>query len=102
MNFKNINYKRIFLNKYFLITIAFVLIITLFDKYNLRNLRKMNKELDEMNLSKQQFDKEYYHDSVTLHKLQTDPDFREKYAREHYYMKRPNEDLYIIQGDTTE
>ena len=46
-------------------------------------------------------DKEYYlnrieEDKRKLNELKTNNDNLEKFAREQYHMKKPNEDLYII------
>ena len=48
------------------------------------------------------YNEEYEKDSITLHRLKTDPEFREEYAREHYFMKQPKEEVYFIQSDEEE
>ena len=51
----------------------------------------MQEQLDKYN-------EEYEKDSITLERLKNDPKFREEYAREHYFMKKKNEEVYIIQS----
>lgn len=102
MNIKKINWKRLFLNKYFIVTIIFAVFMIFFDKYNLLKLHKMNNELDEMQERVDDYNEEYEKDSITLHLLKTDPEFREEYAREHYFMKQPKEEVYFIQSDEEE
>lgn len=95
---KRINWRRIFLNKYFILTLVFALLIIFFDKYNLLKLHKMNKELRGMQEQLNKYNEEYEKDSITLERLKNDPKFREEYAREHYFMKKENEEVYIIQS----
>ena len=52
-------------------------------------------------LNKLRADREYYRikieeDSRMLQELKTDNDNLEKFAREQYRMKKPDEDLYIV------
>jgi cell division protein DivIC len=83
-------------NKFVITIIIFVLWLLLFDANNLldrwRDLRKY-KGLQQ--------DKEYYlkrieEDRSKLDELRTDNENLEKFAREQYRMKRPDEDIYII------
>jgi cell division protein FtsB len=53
------------------------------------------------NLKKLRVEREYYvqrieEDKRKLHELKTDDQNLEKFAREQYRMKKPDEDLYII------
>lgn len=83
-------------NKFVVTIIVFVLWLLLFDANNLldrwRDLRKF-KSLQK--------DKEYYmqrieEDRGKLEELRTDNENLEKFAREQYRMKRPDEDIYIV------
>jgi cell division protein FtsB len=63
------------------------------------NLISRSKELK--NLKKLKADREYYikrieEDKRKLYELKTSDRNLEKFAREEYRMKRPDEDLYII------
>lgn len=83
-------------NKYILASLIFLLWILFFDS---NNLIARYKEL--RNLNKLRADMEYYRkktedDARKLHELKTDNLNLEKYAREQYRMKKPDEDLYII------
>jgi cell division protein FtsB len=63
--------------------------------------RQLNKQIDEL-----QDNKKYYQDEIRKDKenikLLNNQDQVEKYAREKYHMKKPNEDVFIIEyeGDT--
>jgi len=95
--FKLINkIPAIFRNKYILTILIFLLWLILLDS---NNLIARYKELRELNKLKK--DKEYYLDKIEadrrkLQELKTDNENLEKFAREQYRMKKPDEDLYII------
>ena len=83
-------------NKYLLASLLFVLWILFFDS---NNLIARYRELQ--NLNKLRADTEYYRnkikeDNKKLQELRLDSRNLEKYAREQYRMKKPDEDLYII------
>jgi cell division protein FtsB len=86
----------VFKNKYILTVIIFIVWVVLFDSNNLiarfREVRELN------NLKK---DKEYYINKIEsdrrkLYELKTNNHNLEKFAREQYRMKKPDEDLYIV------
>lgn len=83
-------------NKYILTVLVFLVWIILLDPNNLisrvREIRTRNRLEQE---------KEYYmarieEDRRKLNELRTSNENLEKYAREQYRMKRPDEDLFII------
>lgn len=83
-------------NKYLLTLIIFIIWIVLLDSNNLISRRKEMK-----NLRKLRADREYYvqrieEDKRKLYELKTDDRNLEKFAREQYRMKKPDEDLFII------
>lgn len=83
-------------NKYLLTIIIFILWLLLLDSNNLISTHKEMK-----NLKKLKSDREYYvhrieEDKRKLYELKTDDRNLEKFAREQYRMKKPDEDLYII------
>lgn len=83
-------------NKYLIAFSVFVIWILLFDNNNL--IKRYNDLKDLRQLQK---DKDYYttrieEDRRKLNELRTDSKNLEKFAREQYYMKKDNEDLFII------
>jgi cell division protein DivIC len=83
-------------NKYILTLIIFIVWLLLLDSNNLISRYKEMK-----NLRKLKSDREYYvqrieEDKRKLYELKTSNRNLEKFAREQYRMKKPDEDLYII------
>jgi len=91
------NFLPSFLRNRYLLTIAVFLVwVILFDNNNL-----IDRFHDMATLRQLQRDKAYYQERIEedrrkLMELRTDNENLEKFAREQYYMKKDDEDLYII------
>jgi cell division protein FtsB len=72
-----------------------------FDQNSYLNKRKYNKELKQLQKDKEFYLKKIAEDSIELKELKTNNLNLEKFARERYLMKRPNEDIFIIMDETT-
>lgn len=83
-------------NSYVLIAIFFVVWMLFLDDYSYLNHRILNKEINELQSNKEYYQNEIRKDEVDIKRLKN-PDYIEKYAREKYFMKRENEDIYIIE-----
>ncbi len=87
---------KIFINKYFLITVAFIVWMVFFDSNNVFIRAKLRDKLDDLQQEKHFYLDEIQKDSALTHKLLTDSTELERFAREKYLMKKDNEDLYLI------
>lgn len=83
-------------NKYLLTLIIFVIWIILLDSNNLIARYKEMKNLKKLKSDKEYFSRRIDEDKRKLYELKTDDQNLEKFAREQYRMKKPDEDLYII------
>ena len=93
INKKNII--KLLINRYFLIGVAFLLLIILGGNSIVYSY-KLHKQLNEMQAKKEFYLNEIKQDSINIIKLRTDMDAIEKYGREKYMMKKDNEDIFII------
>jgi cell division protein DivIC len=87
---------KIFINKYFLITVAFIVWMVFFDSNNVFTRAKLRDKLDDLQEEKHFYLDEIRQDSTLTHKLLTDSTELERFAREKYLMKKDNEDLYLV------
>jgi cell division protein FtsB len=85
-----------FRNKFFLTIIIFLVWLLLFDSYNLIARYKDMRMLHKLKTDKEYYIKRIEADRQKLYELKTDNHNLEKFAREQYRMKKPDEDLYII------
>ena len=83
-------------NKYLLTIIIFVIWVVLLDSNNLISQHKEMKNLKKLRVEREYYVQRIEEDKRKLHELKTDDQNLEKFAREQYRMKKPDEDLYII------
>ena len=92
---------RFLTNKFFLATVGFLMIMLFLDKNDLFTIMERNRELNDLEVSRDHYNKEL----MGLHKiksdLETDPATIEKLAREKYLMKRDNEDIFLTEDNNT-
>jgi len=86
-------------NKYALTIFLFLVWILFFDQNNLVDRYRMGREIRALEADRLYYLDQIENDSTRLHELTTDRDNLEKYAREQYYMKKSNEDVYVIIED---
>jgi cell division protein DivIC len=83
-------------NPFFISMALFATWMMFFDESNLITQYHKHRELSDL-LQK----KKYYRDQIketnrAFSELTTNPATQEKFAREHYWMKRDNEDVFVI------
>ena len=84
-------------NKYLLAFGFFVVWMLFFDQRDFFMQRDRTKELEKMEAKKQYYVQEIEKTQKELTDLQNNPSALEKFAREHYLMKKDGEDIYIIE-----
>jgi cell division protein FtsB len=87
---------RIIRNKFLLTAVIFFAWIFIFDRNNLIDRYKYNKELKKLELEKEYYLERISEDSKKLNELKTSDENLEKFAREQYLMKKPDEDIFLI------
>jgi len=80
-------------NRYFLIVLLFFVWMFFFDKHRLPIQMNLQNTVDELEEEKDFYSDQIDHAEEERLELEID---KEKIAREKYFMKRPNEDVYII------
>ena len=96
--FKQKKWVRIISNKYVLILLFFVVWMIFFDTNSYFIHRELNEDIESLEETKEIYRKEIEKDKAFIEKMK-DSDEVEKYAREKYYLKKDNEDIYIIQHE---
>jgi cell division protein DivIC len=98
--FKNLTTRypllKILGNRYVLVIIFVGVWLTFLDNYSYFENRVLDEKIDELEANKRYYIQEIKKDSTSIRQL-NNADQTEKYAREKYYMKRDNEDVYIIE-----
>ncbi len=87
-------------NRYAYVGLAFLIWIIFLDQNNLFNQYKSYQELKKMEQKEAYLDSEIVKNKAMEEKLTTSKEELERYARERYWMKKDNEDLFIILPDS--
>lgn len=88
--------RKVFLNKYLLVLTLFVVFVTFFDEHSLIHRWQSHQRINQM-----EEELKFYQDEIKATKqkkteLQSSDENLEKFAREHYFMKKKNEEIFII------
>ncbi len=85
-----------FLNKYWISLLVLFVLLAFIDQYNFRAHYKLLKELNNLENEKEFYINEIKKDSTTFENLFKSDVNLEKFAREKYKMKKPNEDIFLL------
>ncbi|HET6243679.1 MAG: septum formation initiator family protein [Bacteroidetes bacterium] len=83
-------------NRYAISGLVFLFWLLFFDRNDLISQFKISNELNKLTEEKRFFLEEIKKDQENLVDLKTNPKTLEKFAREHYLMKKENEDIFVI------
>ena len=87
---------KFFNNKYFYTTVTLFLILLIFEDTNLFRLYEMKKELNEITNQNNVKSIEIEQVKEKTLQLTTNKEALEKFAREHYLMKKKDEVIYVF------
>lgn len=86
----------LFRNKFFLVTIAFVIWMLFFDKNDLLSQYQYRQEVSKLKEQRDFYKAESDKVAKDLDELNSNPQKLEKFAREKYLMRKDNEDVFVI------
>ncbi|MBP3715013.1 MAG: septum formation initiator family protein [Phocaeicola sp.] len=84
-------------HKYLITIVIFLVIIVFLDENNLINRFQHKNEIRVMKSEIEEYRKQFNEDTERLKELTDNPEGLEKIAREKYLMKKPNEDIFILE-----
>ena len=82
--------------KYWVAAAAFLVVILFLDPNGLPVTLRLGEEVHELHNEEEDLKKAIVQDSVNAAQLSQSPDAMEHYGRENYYMKRPDEDIFVV------
>jgi cell division protein FtsB len=83
-------------NRYAITSIAFVIWMLFFDSNDAFMLFKLRRELSQIRSEKEYYQQRIEETRIDLENLLNDNQKLEKFAREKYLMKNPDEDIFVI------
>ena len=90
---------RFFKSTYSIIITLFIIWMIFFDSNSIIVHNELNHDIGKLNEQKMYYINEINKDNKELDLIQSDTGL-EKYAREKLFMKKDNEDIFIIEFDT--
>ena len=89
-------WSKVLKNKYFIASILFLAWIVFFDENSFVSHAENKRRLNELNKQKEYYLDQIGEDKQKLEDLNAGEKELEKFAREQYYMSKPDEDLFIV------
>lgn len=86
-------------NKYFIASLLFVVWMLFFDPKDWGLIHDRRNKLTDLEQSEEVLEQRIKDTRIELDLLKTNAQTIEQYAREKYYMKKDNEDLYIVNSE---
>ncbi|TRZ81851.1 MAG: septum formation initiator family protein [Sediminibacterium sp.] len=84
-------------NRYFIVSIGFVVWMLFFDQRDFFQQRERSAELKKVEDAKKYYQKEIQSTQRQLDNIQNNKTAIEKYARERYLLRREGEELYLFE-----
>ena len=91
--------RYLFRMKYLVAFAIFAIAITFFGESSLLNRLSQQKEIDKLSTEIEEQKQIFEQDKEMLNSLKNDPEALKKVARERYYMKADDEDIFVIEDE---
>ena len=88
-------------NKYWLVIIIGLLITVVFDENSVMQRLKLDMQIRDLKEQIADYHAQYERDQAKLKDLRRNPRAITKIARERYFMKADNEDIFVLSDDLT-
>ncbi len=88
--------------KYAVVCIAGVLIVGVFDENSVWSHLKNLQRISDLTEETKKYNAEFQRDQARIRELDKDPKAMEKIARERYFMKADDEDIFVLSDDDRE
>jgi cell division protein DivIC len=95
-NIKQNKWFKISTNIYVLVSLFFIFWMLFFDTNSLRIFWSLNKKIDDLEGQKKELLRQINDDKLFIQKLSDSLEL-EKFGRENYFLKKEDEDIYIIE-----
>ncbi|MBO5182005.1 MAG: septum formation initiator family protein [Paraprevotella sp.] len=82
--------------KYLFVVTVFVLLVGVLDENSFWNRYRHQATIRELNSEIRMYTERYEHDTQRLQELEKDPEAIKKIARERYFMKMDDEDVFVF------
>jgi len=85
--------------KYAVVCVVGILLVGFLDDNSLWNHFKNLQHIEELSREKEKYNADFQRDQAQIKELNKNPKAMEKIARERYYMKADDEDIFVLSDD---
>ncbi|WP_027378024.1 FtsB family cell division protein [Kaistella palustris] len=93
--------RKYIVNKYFITILFFLVWMVFFDNTSFLVVNELNGEINRYEEQLAYYKDEYRKNDDFYKKLMNNKSEKEKFARENYFMKKPNEEIFILVVDSS-
>ena len=93
--------QKYIITKYFITVFLFLIWMIFFDNTSFLVVNELNGEINRYEKQLAYYKEEYQKNDDFFKKLMNNKSEKEKFARENYFMKKPNEEIFILVVDST-
>jgi len=94
---KSSRWYKIFLNKYLIVGVFFLVWMFFFDQNSFFTHRELDKEINELNRNKKYYQEKLEKETIQINRMKKDSSEIERIAREKHFLKKENEDVFIVE-----
>lgn len=97
MNQPKRKWYRFLLNKYLIVTIAFIVWMIFFDQNSYLIHKELDNQIKELNYDKINFSQKLKSENEKIERMKSDTSEIEKVARERHFLKKEDEDIFVVE-----
>lgn len=94
---KSSRWYKIFLNKYLIVGVFFLVWMIFFDQNSYYIHKELDNEIKELNRDKNYYQEKLVKETIQINRMKRDSNEIERIAREKHYLKKENEDVFIVE-----
>lgn len=82
--------------KYLVVLLIFAVYMVFIDEYSVVATSRLKREVRQLHAEERELREAIVEDSIRAAEIADNPEAVERYGRENYYMKRPDEDIFVV------
>lgn len=82
--------------KYLVVLLVFAVYMVFIDEYSVVATSRLKREVRQLHAEERELREAIVEDSLRAAEIADNPEAVERYGRENYYMKRPDEDIFVV------
>lgn len=88
--------------RYLIVIVLGLVLVTFVDEYSVVRYLQLRSDISETRAEIERYASQYEHDTRQLRELRHNPRAVERVARERYFMKNDDEDVFVLSDDPRE